>query len=203
MNKNLYLSLAVAVGLLLSCQSGTQQQSNSNSTETVSSGSTETEASASDTLRSSQQAVIAESGNLTAEGSSLSSEESNLNIDIQLNSDQLFDFDKATLKPEAEPALEDLAEQLKNIGDDRIEISGHTDSKGDDAYNEKLSLKRAEAVKSWLEAKGFKNNVYAVGKGEKEPIAENTLSNGQDNPEGRAKNRRVEIKYKGAKSISK
>ena len=72
---------------------------------------------------------------------------------------------------------------------------GHTDSVGNDAYNQKLSVRRAEAVKAFLVSKGIeKNRVYTEGKGEKQPVADNKTA------EGRAKNRRVEIEVVGTRA---
>ena len=72
---------------------------------------------------------------------------------------------------------------------------GHTDSIGTDAYNQRLSVRRAEAVKAYLVSKGIeKNRVYTEGKGEKQPVADNKTA------EGRAKNRRVEIEVVGTRS---
>ncbi|QBR11981.1 OmpA family protein [Sphingobacterium sp. CZ-2] len=141
-------------------------------------------------------------GTLITSGSSLTASSSNLNVDIRLAADNLFDFNKATIKPEAEPELKKVADQLKKVNADAVQIIGHTDSKGNDQYNDKLSLQRAEAVKQWFEKNGVKNKLLASGKGEKDPIADNELPNGQDNPEGRTKNRRVDIKFVGSQSIS-
>ncbi len=109
-------------------------------------------------------------------------------------SDAFFDFDKAVLKPAGKAKLDDLVSRVKGINLEVIIAVGHTDSVGSDAYNQKLSLKRAEAVKAYLVSKGIeKNRVYTEGKGEKQPVADNKTS------AGRAKNRRVEIEVVGTK----
>ena len=108
--------------------------------------------------------------------------------------DAFFDFDKAVLKPEGKAKLDDLVSKVKGINLEVIIAVGHTDSVGTDAYNQKLSLKRAEAVKAYLISKGIeKNRVYTEGKGEKQPVADNKTA------AGRAKNRRVEIEVVGTK----
>ncbi len=139
--------------------------------------------------------------NLSSEGSSLTGDVSNLNIDIKLKADQLFDFDKATLKPEAEPQLQKVFDDINGKTESVIEIIGHTDAKGSPQYNKNLSIKRAEAVKKWLEDKGLKNPISTTGKGANVPIAPNKHPDGSDNPEGRAENRRVEIKSAGKQSL--
>jgi OOP family OmpA-OmpF porin len=109
--------------------------------------------------------------------------------------DAFFDFDKAVLKPEGKAKLDDLVGKVKGISLEVIIAVGHTDSVGKDAYNQKLSVARSEAVKSYLVSKGIeKNRVYTEGKGEKQPVADNKTS------EGRAKNRRVEIEVVGTRS---
>jgi OmpA-OmpF porin, OOP family len=109
--------------------------------------------------------------------------------------DAFFDFDKAVLKPEGRAKLDDLVGKVKDINLEVIIAVGHTDSVGADAYNQKLSVNRAEAVKAYLVSKGIeKNRVYTEGKGEKQPVADNKTS------EGRAKNRRVEIEVVGTRS---
>ena len=109
--------------------------------------------------------------------------------------DAFFDFDKAVLKPEGKAKLDDLVGKVKDINLEVIIAVGHTDSVGADAYNQKLSVNRAEAVKAYLVSKGIeKNRVYTEGKGEKQPVADNKTS------EGRAKNRRVEIEVVGTRS---
>ncbi len=108
--------------------------------------------------------------------------------------DAFFDFDKAVLKPEGKAKLDDLASKVKAINLEVIIAVGHTDAVGSDAYNQKLSVRRAEAVKAYLVTKGIeKNRVYTEGKGEKQPVADNKTT------EGRAKNRRVEIEVVGTR----
>jgi OOP family OmpA-OmpF porin len=88
--------------------------------------------------------------------------------------DAFFDFDKSVLKPEGKAKLDDLVGKVKGINLEVIIAVGHTDSVGSDAYNQKLSVRRAEAVKAYLVSKGIeKNRVYTEGKGEKQPVADN------------------------------
>ena len=109
--------------------------------------------------------------------------------------DAFFDFDKAVLKPEGKAKLDDLVSKVKAISLEVIIAVGHTDSVGSDTYNQKLSVKRAEAVKAYLVSKGIeKNRVYTEGKGEKQPVADNKTK------EGQAKNRRVEIEVVGTRT---
>ena len=114
---------------------------------------------------------------------------------INLSTDILFDFDKATIKTNAVPTLIRLARlirQSKGI----IQLNGFTDSKGTDEYNLDLSERRAESVKQWLVTKGGidANRLQTKGYGESQPVAPNTKQNGLDNPIGRQKNRRVEVR---------
>jgi OOP family OmpA-OmpF porin len=109
--------------------------------------------------------------------------------------DAFFDFDKSVLKPEGKAKLDDLVSKVKGINLEVIIAVGHTDSIGTDAYNQKLSVRRSEAVKAYLVSKGIeKSRVYTEGKGEKQPVADNKTK------EGRAKNRRVEIEVVGTRS---
>jgi len=117
-------------------------------------------------------------------------------IRIELAADVLFDFDKATIKPEAATALHTVAEIIKDKGKGRsVRIEGHTDGKGNAAYNQKLSERRADSVKQWLAAKEGLGQVKMTtqGFGATKPVAPNTKPDGSDDPEGRQKNRRVEI----------
>ena len=112
--------------------------------------------------------------------------------------DAFFDFDKAVLKPEGKAKLDDLVGKVKGINLEVIIAVGHTDSVGADTYNQKLSVRRAEAVKAYLVSKGIeKNRVYTEGKGEKQPVADNKTA------EGRAKNRRVEIEVVGTRAAGR
>jgi outer membrane protein OmpA-like peptidoglycan-associated protein len=117
-------------------------------------------------------------------------------IRIELAADVLFDFDKATIKPEAATALHNVAEIIKDKGKGRsVRIDGHTDGKGSDAYNQKLSERRADSVKQWFGQKEGLAQVKmtAQGFGASKPVAPNINKDGSDDPEGRQKNRRVEI----------
>jgi len=113
---------------------------------------------------------------------------------ITFAADVLFDFDKATIKPEGRSKLDDLANKVKGINLEVVIAIGHTDSIGEDAYNQRLSVRRAESVKAYLVSRGIEpNRVYTEGKGEKQPIASNKSK------DGRQKNRRVEIEVIGTR----
>lgn len=106
-----------------------------------------------------------------------------------------FDFDKATLRKTSNVELKNIFRLLTRYPNMVIEIGAYTDSKGTTAYNEKLSKERAEAVVSFLIAKGIaKSRLVASSYGETMPAAHNENADGSDNPEGRQLNRRVELK---------
>jgi OOP family OmpA-OmpF porin len=113
---------------------------------------------------------------------------------VTLNADALFDFDKSVLKPAAMASLNSLAGKVKSLTLEVIVAVGHTDSVGTDAYNQKLSIRRAEAVKKHLVSQGIEaRRIYVEGKGESQPVADNKTD------EGRAKNRRVQIEAIGTR----
>jgi outer membrane protein OmpA-like peptidoglycan-associated protein len=114
-------------------------------------------------------------------------------IKIDLAADVLFDFDKHDLRPAAGPSLEKVAAVLKAHPKAAATIGGHTDGKGNDQYNQKLSERRADSVRRWLAEHGVATRMSAHGFGRTKPVAPNTMPNGADNPDGRQKNRRVEI----------
>jgi OOP family OmpA-OmpF porin len=113
---------------------------------------------------------------------------------VSFSADAFFDFDKAVLKSDGKAKLEDLVSKLKGTDIEVIVATGHTDSVGSDAYNMKLSLRRAKAVKAFLVSKGIQaSRVFIEGKGERQPIGDNHTR------EGRAKNRRVEVEVVGTR----
>ena len=116
-------------------------------------------------------------------------------IKIDLAADVLFDFDKAAIKPQAEQALQNVVTVLKANPAAKVAIEGHTDGRGADAYNQTLSEQRALSVKQWLVSNGKVDgtNILTRGWGKTRPVAPNAKPDGSDDPEGRAKNRRVQI----------
>ncbi|MEM8777517.1 MAG: OmpA family protein [Cyanobacteria bacterium P01_G01_bin.49] len=116
-------------------------------------------------------------------------------IVIPLPADILFDFDKANIRNNAIPTLEKLEQVIANSDTESIQINGHTDSKGSEPYNLQLSQARAKAVATWLsDNTGISSDrLKTKGYGESQPVANNQTPDGKDNPEGRTKNRRVEV----------
>ncbi len=106
-----------------------------------------------------------------------------------------FDFDKSKLRPDAVAILNEAIEVLRKYPELKVEVAGHTDSVGTDAYNQKLSERRARAVYDYLTHNGVDAGrlMGPHGYGESRPIAPNTNPDGSDNPEGRAQNRRTEL----------
>jgi len=117
---------------------------------------------------------------------------------IRLAADVFFAFDSAELSPEASAFLrEDVAAGLAGRQLPAIAVDGHTDSRGDDPYNDDLSQRRAEAVAAVLRDALPGTEVTSAGFGEREPVAPNETEEGQDDPAGQQRNRRVEIRFSG------
>ncbi|ABE42275.1 TolC family outer membrane protein [Polaromonas sp. JS666] len=117
---------------------------------------------------------------------------------ISLSADTLFDFDKSTIKAGGTGKLDALVDRLKGVNVDVVIAVGHTDSVGTDAYNQRLSLARADSVKAYLVSKGVdRQRIRTEGRGESQPVADNATA------EGRAKNRRVDIEVVEARPAAK
>ena len=119
-------------------------------------------------------------------------------IVLTLPENVLFDFDQSALRSDAEGALAQVQTVLAEYADAPVEVVGHTDAKGEDAYNQMLSERRAQAVQTWLAGHGVAaSRLTATGRGETQPAVPNETPQGQDDPAGRQQNRRVEIVLKG------
>ena len=121
--------------------------------------------------------------------------ETDVEVRIELAADVLFDFDKADIRPAGERALGEAARIINERAAGPVRVEGHTDAVGADAYNQRLSERRAAAVKTWLVKQGGVRAaaVTTKGFGAKRPVAANTKPDGSDDPDGRQRNRRVEI----------
>lgn len=119
-------------------------------------------------------------------------------IVLTLPENVLFDFDASDLRADAEQALAQIQTVLAAYPDAPVQIVGHTDARGADAYNQALSERRAESVRAWLAGRGVAaSRLSAVGRGKTEPVAPNETPDGRDDPAGRQQNRRVEIVLQG------
>ena len=117
---------------------------------------------------------------------------------INLSADTAFDFDKSVLKADGKSKLDALVISLKGVAIDVVIVVGHTDSVGTEAYNQRLSLARADSVKTYLVSQGMdRQRIRTEGRGESQPVADNAT------PEGRARNRRVEIQVVQARTANK
>ncbi|CAN5741649.1 hypothetical protein BH23ACT10_BH23ACT10_30450 [soil metagenome] len=115
-------------------------------------------------------------------------------LEITLDADVLFRFDSARLTPQAQRGLGEVRDSLASTTGP-VTIVGHTDAKGTDTYNDRLSRRRAEAVRSALADDLRTAGVTATieGRGERDPVAPKAKEDGSDNPKGRARNRRVTV----------
>lgn len=117
---------------------------------------------------------------------------------VSLEADAYFDFDKATLKQGGKDRIDSEITKLGQVDLNSVIAIGHTDSIGSDAYNQKLSERRAQAVKDYLVSKGVAaDRIQIKGMGESQPVADNKTR------EGRAKNRRVEIEFNATQKVVK
>jgi outer membrane protein OmpA-like peptidoglycan-associated protein len=135
--------------------------------------------------------------NLGGQVQSLQVRETATEARIELPADILFDFDKFDIRPGAEAALKQAADILRQRAKGTVRIEGHTDAKGTPAYNQTLSQRRADSVRNWLvQREGLTTVKFATqGFAAARPVAPNAKPDGSDNPEGRQKNRRVEIVF--------
>jgi outer membrane protein OmpA-like peptidoglycan-associated protein len=139
-------------------------------------------------LQGAGTGIVASVQQLAQAKQDLGAQETALEVRVELPADVLFDFDKADIRADAADALANLATIIAAYPQGRVELSGHTDAQGSDAYNRTLSQRRADAVKTWLVSRhgvdGAK--VTTRGEGEARPVADNASE------EGRQRNRRVE-----------
>ena len=113
---------------------------------------------------------------------------------VVIQADALFDFDKSVLRPDGKKAIDDALAKIQGTDLEMVIATGHTDSIGTEQYNQRLSERRAEAVKQYLVSKGIPaSKITTIGKGESQPVATNKTA------EGRQKNRRVDIEFKGVR----
>lgn len=126
---------------------------------------------------------------------------------VSLSADALFDFDKATLRPDGQSKLDELAGKIKDVKIEVIIAVGHADRIGTTKYNQKLSERRAEAVKAYLVSKGIeRNRVYTEGKGEAQPVTTTCVKMGREHRSNKKlveclqPDRRVEIEVIGTRT---
>jgi OOP family OmpA-OmpF porin len=113
---------------------------------------------------------------------------------VVIQADALFDFDKSVLRPDGKKSIDDALAKIRGTDVEMVIATGHTDSVGTEQYNQRLSERRAQAVKDYLVSKGVPaSKITTIGKGESQPVATNKTK------EGRQKNRRVDIEFKGVR----
>jgi outer membrane protein OmpA-like peptidoglycan-associated protein len=120
--------------------------------------------------------------------------ESSDEVTVTLAADVLFRFDKATLSPRARDRIDAVVARIRDDSPATVAVDGYTDAKGSGAYNQRLSRRRAQAVAAALRRRGTPRLIVR-GHGEADPVARNTNKDGSDNPDGRARNRRVTITF--------
>lgn len=132
---------------------------------------------------------------LTADTGALNTRVTDPGTVIELPADTLFEFDKAELTTAAQENLLKATEAIRRAPPGPVAVTGHTNAKGSDAYNQELSEARARSVAEWMRGQiGVRRRSFTVaGKGESEPVAPNARPDGSDDEAGRARNRRVEL----------
>ncbi|HWM91587.1 MAG TPA: OmpA family protein [Thermoanaerobaculia bacterium] len=140
-------------------------------------------------IRGLQSGIVSTVQEVRQAMQNLGATETDLEVRVELPADVLFDFDKADIRSDAASALAQLATLIRAYPSGSTTLEGHTDAKGDDAYNQRLSERRAESVKRWLvEREGIEaGRLTPRGWGERKPVA------GNEDDAGRQKNRRVEV----------
>jgi len=141
------------------------------------------------------QSMSAQINTMVGKSKDIAVKQSRTEVRIELAADVLFDFDSAQIQAKARPSLARIAQFIGRSAQGQVRILGYTDGKGSAAYNQGLSERRATSVKRWFVDKdGLQRVDFATqGLGARNPVAPNTKPSGADNPEGRKKNRRVEI----------
>ena len=158
-------------------------------------GKGESTGGTSSALKSEVVDLKAASAQIKAAGAEI--KETAAEIKISLQGEILFDFDKSNLRPAAESTLAQVGKMIGSYPKAQVLIEGYTDSKGSASYNAKLSDRRAVSVKNWFAKHGVAaNSMQTHGWGAAKPVAPNTHPDGSDDPDGRQKNRRVEITIK-------
>lgn len=188
------LSVA-ALSLVLGACSGEHQPEGAQNDAPSSASSPPAAASGQPAPKRSAPSLVGQVSPLNSAVSGLNVRVTDMGTIIDLPTDTLFAFDSAELNPAATGQLAASAQMIRAAPAGPIKVIGHTDSKGEDAYNQKLSEARARAVVAWFSNQvGVRQRLFeASGQGEKAPIAPNETLTGKDDPNGRARNRRVEV----------
>lgn len=203
----LFGPLALATGLALgACSPGAEREAidsaGARTTTTAEDGASPTTASSggasSSFDRTSSEATSDLERRVSETLSDLEAEVHDGDTVVTLPDTVLFDFDEAELRPEAAEVLDRLVEVIAFAEGAPVRVDGHTDSVGSATRNQELSEQRAQAVVDHLVAAGVDaSRLTAAGHADTQPVAANTHEDGSDNPEGRARNRRVEVVIEG------
>lgn len=189
MRRALLLSTGLAVSIA-ACSAGAPEDAAGEQPQSVPSG-----APAAGSTPAAKPGLSAKVSPLSGTVSGLDTRITDMGTVIDLPSDALFEYDKSALTQAAETELRKAAKLIAQSPPGAIHVIGHTDSKGDDAYNQTLSEARAKTVADWFRQQvGVRQREFRVsGQGETAPIAPNETADGTDDPAGRARNRRVEV----------